>query len=94
MYVISYDIEINKIRNKIAKTLENYGKRVQYSVFECDLNQKRYEELYEKLSELMVGETEGNIRFYQICKNCEAKIVTMGMNRDDWSEAEKDLFII
>ena len=37
MYVISYDISENKIRNKVAKILEGYGKRIQYSVFECDI---------------------------------------------------------
>ena len=49
MYLVSYDITPNRLRNKVAKTLEGFGKRVQYSVFECDLTEKRYEELYEKL---------------------------------------------
>ena len=35
MYIVSYDITSNKLRRKIAKELENYGVRVQYSVFEC-----------------------------------------------------------
>ena len=39
MYVISYDISENKIRNKVAKILEGYGKRIQYSVFECDIDE-------------------------------------------------------
>ena len=46
MYVISYDIAGDKLRNKIAKVLLGYGRRVQYSVFECRISQKRFEELY------------------------------------------------
>lgn len=41
-YVISYDIESNKIRTKLAKLLEGYGVRIQYSVFECNLSDKRF----------------------------------------------------
>ena len=46
MYVISYDIVSDKLRNKVAKILLDYGKRVQYSVFECYISQKQFEELY------------------------------------------------
>ena len=34
MYVVSYDIGSDKLRNKVAKVLLGYGNRVQYSVFE------------------------------------------------------------
>lgn len=45
MYVISYDISNDRRRNKIAKILLDYGRRVQYSVFECEMNQKSFKEL-------------------------------------------------
>ena len=34
-YLISYDISNDKRRLKVMKALEDYGTRVQYSVFEC-----------------------------------------------------------
>ena len=34
MYLISYDITKDKVRRKVDKELENYGRRVQFSVFE------------------------------------------------------------
>jgi len=37
-YVISYDVSDDKKRRKLAKYLESYGVRVQYSVFETELN--------------------------------------------------------
>lgn len=55
MYLVCYDITSDQVRNKIVKTLEGYGRRVQYSVLECDLTEKRYQELYEKLLILMQG---------------------------------------
>ena len=97
MYIISYDIENNRIRNKIAKELENYGTRVQYSVFECKLSEKLYNELYSKLIKLMQEEETGNIRIYHICAKCEERISTIGVKQEpysvDLSELD-DLFIV
>ena len=100
MYIISYDIENNRIRNKIAKELENYGARVQFSVFECKLSEKLYNELYSKLVTLMQEEKSGNIRIYHICAKCEARISTIGVKQEpfnlnlcDVSDLD-DLFIV
>lgn len=94
MYLISYDIDKDKARIKIAKTLEDYGRRVQYSVFECDLTQQKYEELYVKLTSLMSAEIEGSIRCYQLCKTCEAKTVIIGCDAPDRGFADDGLIII
>ena len=94
MYVISYDITSNKLRNKIAKTLEGYGRRVQYSVFECRITLKQYEILYKKLLELMKDVTEGNIRIYKICMNCEQNITTIGIVKKEVELNKKDIFIV
>ncbi len=34
MVIISYDIESNKLRNKLAKFIKKFGFRLQYSVYE------------------------------------------------------------
>lgn len=39
-YLICYDISHEKRLAKVAKTMRGYGERVQYSVFECQLNGK------------------------------------------------------
>jgi len=36
-YVITYDIPVDRRRNKVATALEDHGRRVQYSVFEANL---------------------------------------------------------
>ncbi len=94
MYVISYDIDKDRTRTKIAKVLENYGTRVQYSVFECSITEGQFEELYSQLATLMSGEIEGNIRFYQLCKSCIGKIAKLGCKPDESTNDFDDLFII
>jgi CRISPR-associated protein Cas2 len=39
-YLVSYDIPDDRRRTRLAKLLKDYGGRVQYSVFECLLNQE------------------------------------------------------
>ncbi|MCR5608718.1 MAG: CRISPR-associated endonuclease Cas2, partial [Lachnospiraceae bacterium] len=73
MYIVSYDISDNKVRNKIAKELKNYGVRVQYSVFECDINEKLYLELYKKMLNLVSDKDNESIRIYNVCENCKGK---------------------
>lgn len=94
MYLVSYDIVSDRLRNKIAKTLEGYGKRVQYSVFECDLTEKRYKELYQKLLTLAQGVEDGDICFYYICKNCQRKKQTIGVPKSSDVYSDESVIII
>jgi len=76
IYVISYDIDNDKLRYRISKTLEEYGIRVLESVFECNLNSQ----LYAELLEILTGYAKDgvNIRIYPICKECFLKAIGMG----------------
>lgn len=78
LYVISYDIAKDKTRTKVAKLLENYGVRMQYSVFECDLDDKRFNELFSEIKKMDINANIDSIRFYKLCKNCEKGIKTIG----------------
>ena len=85
MYVVSYDIVSDRLRSKVAKVLLGYGKRVQYSVFECHVSQKNFEELYKKLALLMVDVDEGSIRVYRLCGKCEQEIQELGLPKEEIS---------
>lgn len=96
MYVISYDISNNKRRRKVARLMENYGTRVQYSVFECRLSKARYEELYGRLATLMEDDHEGSIRFYNLCGNCVSRTATIGVFKPEavMEGLDENLFVI
>ena len=76
IYLIAYDVDDDKRRLKISSLLEEYGIRVQESVFECNLNGNLYDELIEKITALTEDGT--NIRIYPICKECYLKAVGFG----------------
>ena len=105
MYLVCYDITSDRVRNKIVKTLEGYGRRVQYSVFECDLDEKRYKELYGKLLRIMQGVEAQNcnfslfhhinvICFYYICKNCMGKKQIIGVPKKPEGWPDEEVIII
>lgn len=74
--LVSYDISQNKRRLKIMKTLEGFGKRVQYSVFECQLKRAQVIELRKKLYAL--AEKEDSIRLYYLTAEDLKRIEVFG----------------
>lgn len=94
MYVISYDISVDKRRNKIFKLLKSYGRPRQYSLFECDISAKRYKELYSQLVALMDGEEQGSIRIYNLCKSCSADIRVIGIKEEGQADGAGDILFI
>jgi CRISPR-associated protein Cas2 len=79
--IIIYDISSNKIRNKVCKLLDSYGKRVQKSSYECWLNIINIKKLLEELTKLIqpddsviVYRIDGNDFVYTIGKSIDSKI--------------------
>jgi CRISPR-associated protein Cas2 len=72
--VVSYDIPDDKRRTKVMKILKDFGKHVQYSVFECQLKQQDYARLRERLKQVF-NPQQDNIRFYLI-------------NQEDWRKRQ------
>lgn len=50
-YLVCYDISNAKRLRRVAKLLESYGTRLQYSVFECPLDDLRLEQAKAALRE-------------------------------------------
>jgi len=70
--VVSYDIPDDRRRTRVCHLLKDYGRRVQYSVFECQLRPKDLQRLRERLKPLL-DLAEDDVRFYQLCEVCLPK---------------------
>lgn len=86
--VVSYDIPSDRRRTKVMKTLEGFGARVQYSVFECRLKPKEIDDLRRRLKKLIVK--EDSIRFYLISADDVKRIERLG----DARTVEERIFIL
>ena len=79
--LVSYDIENDKRRTRVARALEAYGVRVQYSVFECNLEPAQLKQMKQRLTRIMKRASEDeawSIRFYALCTACVKRIEIMG----------------
>ena len=76
-HAISYDISDDKRRNSVSKLLESYGTRVQYSVFEFNLNADQLAELMQEL-ETVIDADQDSIRCYSLCSACQKNIIRLG----------------
>lgn len=79
LYVVSYDIPCDMRRLQVADLLKDYGVRVQKSVFECALPQKR---LCAMVSELRaVIDAVDSVRVYPCCASCASGAILLGATR-------------
>lgn len=76
-YLVAYDVVVDRQRTKVAHLLEEYGDRIQKSVFECFLNERSKQELWEEMVELINVE-EDRVRMYPLCRACERKVEIAG----------------
>lgn len=86
--IVSYDSPSNRRRYKVMKTLEGFGTRVQYSVFECNLKPKQIDDLRKKL--LKVIDHEDSVRLYFLGAEDVRRIERLGDER----KVEERIFIL
>ena len=77
LYLVSYDITDTPRRTKVAKILDDFGDRVQYSVFECIIDNELLEKMLSRLIKV-ANEAEDSIRVYALCGKCERVIRIIG----------------
>lgn len=82
LVLITYDVVTKtsagqKRLRKVAKVCENYGMRVQNSVFECVVDATQFKELKLKLSEI-IDQYEDSLRFYTLGNNYKSKVEHIG----------------
>ncbi len=76
--LVSYDIADDRRRTRLAKCLEDFGRRVQYSVFECQLEASQVDRLERRVQGLIEAE-EDSVRIYLFCRPCEERLRILGL---------------
>ena len=75
--MICYDIADEKRLRKVAKILESYGIRVQYSFFQCEMPKSKLEEVKDKVLTVL-NLREDSFFIYPLCENCSRKPIIDG----------------
>lgn len=71
-HLISYDVRDAKRLRRVAKLLEGYGTRVQYSVFRCRLDTVALEKLHWELNQVMTDDDD--LLVIPLCDNCAGHV--------------------
>ena len=83
LVLITYDVSTTseggkKRLRKVSKTCQNYGQRVQNSVFECVVDATQYLTLKFELASI-IDENEDSLRFYRLGNNYKTKVEHIGV---------------
>jgi len=76
-YVICFDIAEKKRLRQVAIQMENFGQRVQHSLFECYLSNEQKQTLEKRLARIIKPD-EDHIRYYHLCHKDYKKIQLKG----------------
>ncbi len=80
--LITYDVATStdggqKRLRRVAKICLDYGQRVQFSVFECQINPAQYVELKNRLGQEIDPDTD-SLRFYNLGSTWDQRVEHLG----------------
>ena len=83
--VVCYDVNTEfpkgrKRLRRVAQVCKNFGQRVQKSVFECQVDEMKFEDLRRKLLR-EISKEEDNLRLYRLTEPREDHVETYGLSR-------------
>jgi len=82
-HLIAYDVRDPKRLRQVAKTLEGYGTRIQYSIFRCRLDKEMLEKLRWELSQIL--DSVDDLLVMPICSSCACNVpVHSTGDQSDW----------
>lgn len=77
LMVVAYDIRDEKRLLRVAKHCEDFGVRIQYSVFECRMDADAFDLFWHGLCGI-IDQDEDRIVAYRICLQCARSIHSAG----------------
>ena len=78
-YIVLYDISDDRKRNRVSKIILDFGSRVQYSVFECNLDDDLLKKMTSRISKVV--SEDDSIRIYALCAKCKASVKIFGSGK-------------
>jgi CRISPR-associated protein Cas2 len=83
LVLVTYDVSTvssggQKRLRKVSKVCQNYGLRVQNSVFECNVDATQFAALKFELADIL-NKNEDSLRFYQLGNNYKTKVEHIGV---------------
>ncbi len=83
--IVAYDVRTDEAKGRkrlrrVAQVCKDFGQRVQKSVFECQVDDMKFEELRRRLLR-EINDEEDNLRLYRLTEPREEHVETYGLSR-------------
>ncbi|MBW1703165.1 MAG: CRISPR-associated endonuclease Cas2 [Deltaproteobacteria bacterium] len=75
--IVAYDIADPRRLNKVAKVAKDYGIRVQKSIFEVDVDGRRFAEMKARVEEVIEASEDG-VKYFPLCEKCARTMEIIG----------------
>jgi len=80
MIIICYDFKDDKVRARFSKFLKQYGRKVQYSVYEIRNSSRVLKNITDEIELKYKKQFKGSdsILIFRVCDGCKNKIIRYG----------------
>jgi len=92
-YVICYDLPDDRRRTRLAKHLEGFGDRLQFSVFETVLERAQFEAMVTGIESIIDSE-EDSVIVIPLCAACHERRLRLGVAAKNRDYGEEIVFIV
>ena len=75
--LVAYDIADPRRLGRVAKVIKDYGVRVQKSIFEVNVKDKRFDEMKRRVEEI-IDEEEDGVKYFPLCEKCAGTVEIIG----------------
>ena len=80
VYLIAYDVRHPVRLRKLAKVAQDYGIRMQKSIFEAELLPSELQSMMSRMKNI-INPAEDGIKIFRLCQSCEAKRTGAGLGK-------------
>jgi len=83
VYIVAYDIGKDSTRTKLSKYLESIGRRIQKSIFICDLGAKDFQTAKRTIV-LLAKDESSDVVIISLCNGCQGKVRHLGARKESF----------
>lgn len=89
--IVTYDISEPSRLLRVAKVMEDFGVRVQKSVFEVEITGSIFEKMKARIEKEIKPEIDG-VKYFPLCRKCAGTLEIIGQGR--YVDPDEEFYVI
>jgi CRISPR-associated protein Cas2 len=89
--IVAYDIAHPRRLTRVAKIIKDYGIRVQKSIFEVMVDDKRFFEMKARIED-EIEPAEDGVKYFPLCEKCAGTLENIG--NGIFIDPDKEFYVI